>query len=179
MNRTLIDARSLRISARRKAAPRPSYLSILRFLLLGALASSASLLAHAQDREETPLPNPQVVIKTNLGDVTLRLFRDKAPLTVANFLSYMEQGHYEGTIESSAVWRRRFRQIIEEREEDFRAATAPTRREPGVRRRRVSQRQRILRTMCEENFELHSGGMNERLLLFLTLESAHCGVPSR
>ncbi|MEM9395922.1 MAG: peptidylprolyl isomerase [Pseudomonadota bacterium] len=98
MNRTLIDARSLQISARRKAASRPSYLSILRFLLLGALASSASLLAHAQDREETPLPNPQVVIKTNLGDVTLRLFRDKAPLTVANFLSYMEQGHYEGTI---------------------------------------------------------------------------------
>ncbi len=48
--------------------------------------------------EETPLPNPQVVIKTNEGDITLRLFRDKAPVTVANFLAYVDAGHYNGTI---------------------------------------------------------------------------------
>ena len=45
-----------------------------------------------------PLPNPQVVIKTSEGDITLRLFRDKSPLTVANFLAYAEAGFYNGTI---------------------------------------------------------------------------------
>lgn len=48
--------------------------------------------------EETPLPNPQVVIKTNEGEITLRLFRDRAPTTVANFLAYVDAGHYNGTI---------------------------------------------------------------------------------
>lgn len=50
------------------------------------------------DEEATALPNPQVIIKTNQGDVTLRLFADKAPITVANFLAYVDSGHYSGTI---------------------------------------------------------------------------------
>jgi cyclophilin family peptidyl-prolyl cis-trans isomerase len=47
---------------------------------------------------ETPLPNPQVVIKTNYGDISVRLFRDKAPVTVENFLTYVDSGFYAGTI---------------------------------------------------------------------------------
>jgi len=39
-----------------------------------------------------------VTISTSEGDITLRLFPDKSPLTVANFLSYVDSGHYEGTI---------------------------------------------------------------------------------
>ncbi|NCC92095.1 MAG: peptidyl-prolyl cis-trans isomerase [Opitutae bacterium] len=39
-----------------------------------------------------------VVIKTSLGDIKVKLAADKAPLTVANFLSYAEAGHYNGTI---------------------------------------------------------------------------------
>ncbi|HOO19810.1 MAG TPA: peptidylprolyl isomerase [Kiritimatiellia bacterium] len=39
-----------------------------------------------------------VVIKTSLGDIKVKLAADKAPLTVANFLSYAEDGHYNGTI---------------------------------------------------------------------------------
>ena len=31
-----------------------------------------------------------VTLKTNFGDITLELFEDKAPKTVANFLSYVE-----------------------------------------------------------------------------------------
>ena len=42
--------------------------------------------------------DPQVIIRTNHGDITLRLFRDKAPLTVENFLGYVDSGFYEGTI---------------------------------------------------------------------------------
>ena len=39
-----------------------------------------------------------VVIKTNRGDITVKLAADKAPLTTANFLAYAEAGHYDGTI---------------------------------------------------------------------------------
>jgi len=49
-------------------------------------------------RAETALPNPQVVIATDHGKITLRLFRDKAPVTVENFLAYVDAGFYDGTI---------------------------------------------------------------------------------
>ena len=52
----------------------------------------------APARAQTPLPNPEVVISTNYGDITVRLFRDKAPVTVENFLTYVEEGFYAGTI---------------------------------------------------------------------------------
>jgi cyclophilin family peptidyl-prolyl cis-trans isomerase len=58
----------------------------------------AVLLAPLAAAQESPLPNPQVVIKTSEGDITLRLFRDKAPLTVDNFLAYVDAGFYNGTI---------------------------------------------------------------------------------
>ena len=42
--------------------------------------------------------DPEVMIKTSHGDITLRLFADEAPITVENFLDYVESGHYRGTI---------------------------------------------------------------------------------
>ena len=42
--------------------------------------------------------DPQVDIKTNVGTIRLELYPDKAPLTVANFLKYVQDGHYDGTI---------------------------------------------------------------------------------
>ena len=42
--------------------------------------------------------DPQVVIKTSEGDITLQLFADKAPVTVENFLGYVDAGFYNGTI---------------------------------------------------------------------------------
>jgi cyclophilin family peptidyl-prolyl cis-trans isomerase len=42
--------------------------------------------------------NPQVVIETSLGTIEVELFADKAPLTVANILSYVDEGYYDGTI---------------------------------------------------------------------------------
>lgn len=47
---------------------------------------------------EPKTENPLVTIKTSKGAITLRLFADKAPLTVANFLSYVDDGFYKGTI---------------------------------------------------------------------------------
>ncbi len=42
--------------------------------------------------------NPVVLMKTSMGDVEIELFQDKAPLTVANFLNYVDKGFYNGTI---------------------------------------------------------------------------------
>jgi peptidyl-prolyl cis-trans isomerase A (cyclophilin A)/peptidyl-prolyl cis-trans isomerase B (cyclophilin B) len=42
--------------------------------------------------------NPQVEMKTGLGTVVVELYRDKAPLTVDNFLQYVKNRHYDGTL---------------------------------------------------------------------------------
>lgn len=39
-----------------------------------------------------------IILHTNHGDITLELDKDKAPNTVENFLEYVNQGFYEGTI---------------------------------------------------------------------------------
>jgi len=42
--------------------------------------------------------NPQVKFETSKGEITLELYADQAPNTVANFMTYVESGHYNGTI---------------------------------------------------------------------------------
>ncbi len=39
-----------------------------------------------------------VKLTTNFGDITIELNAEKAPITVANFLSYVEKGFYDGVI---------------------------------------------------------------------------------
>lgn len=41
---------------------------------------------------------PKVKIKTNLGDIVIELYDDKAPKTVENFLRYVKKGYYNKTI---------------------------------------------------------------------------------
>ena len=42
--------------------------------------------------------NPRVRMQTSLGDIVIELFPNKAPKTVANFLQYVKDGFYDGTI---------------------------------------------------------------------------------
>lgn len=42
--------------------------------------------------------NPMVTLKTSMGDIKLELYPDKAPVTVENFLKYVDDGFYKGTI---------------------------------------------------------------------------------
>ena len=42
--------------------------------------------------------NPVVIIKTSKGDIKLELDSENAPITVDNFMSYVEDGFYDGTI---------------------------------------------------------------------------------
>jgi peptidyl-prolyl cis-trans isomerase A (cyclophilin A) len=43
-------------------------------------------------------PRPVVVLETSLGDITIELAPDKAPETVKNFLQYIDDGFYDGTL---------------------------------------------------------------------------------
>lgn len=58
------------------------------FALLAALAISLPAWA----------ANPMVEMKTNYGVITIELYPDKAPKTVANFLQYTKDGFYNGTV---------------------------------------------------------------------------------
>jgi peptidyl-prolyl cis-trans isomerase A (cyclophilin A) len=39
-----------------------------------------------------------VIFSTTLGDIKIELFSDKAPVSVENFLRYVDEGFYDGTI---------------------------------------------------------------------------------
>jgi peptidyl-prolyl cis-trans isomerase B (cyclophilin B) len=39
-----------------------------------------------------------VTLKTNMGDIKLELFEEEAPKTVANFLRYVDEKHYDNTL---------------------------------------------------------------------------------
>ncbi|PID44214.1 MAG: peptidylprolyl isomerase [Proteobacteria bacterium] len=47
--------------------------------------------------DKTVSGNPKVLLETSKGNITLALDAEKAPLTVANFLSYVREGFYDGT----------------------------------------------------------------------------------
>jgi peptidyl-prolyl cis-trans isomerase A (cyclophilin A) len=42
--------------------------------------------------------NPTVLMETSLGNVTIELFQKDAPISVKNFLSYVKDGFYNGTV---------------------------------------------------------------------------------
>ena len=60
---------------------------------LAALSLAAFVTAEAQDD-----PYPRVLIETNAGPITVELNRSRAPLTVKNFLEYVDSEFYAGTI---------------------------------------------------------------------------------
>lgn len=59
-------------------------------LLIGVLTIGPSF---GQDKK-----NPVVVLDTSLGKITVELFQDKAPITVANFLQYADDKFFDGTV---------------------------------------------------------------------------------
>jgi peptidyl-prolyl cis-trans isomerase B (cyclophilin B) len=61
----------------------------LTLLVLASLSFAAQAEGNAM---------PKVKLETSQGDIVIELNQDKAPKTVANFLSYVEKGFYDGTI---------------------------------------------------------------------------------
>jgi len=60
------------------------------FILICAFSTQAIAAAQTQATK--------VLLETNKGNIELELYPDKAPATVANFLRYVDEGFYKGTI---------------------------------------------------------------------------------
>jgi len=72
---------------------------LLATLPFGAFAAAAPMLATAAPPPPlADLPPVRVAMLTSLGRVLLELDPARAPQTVANFLAYVDAGHYNGTI---------------------------------------------------------------------------------
>lgn len=63
----------------------------LLFLLFGLLVVVGMVRADGGD-------SPQVVLETTKGNIVIALEAENAPISVENFLGYVESGYYEGTV---------------------------------------------------------------------------------
>jgi cyclophilin family peptidyl-prolyl cis-trans isomerase len=74
------------------------YISLLTTFVVGVFWMSAGCAteteSHTAERKEPIM----VLIKTSKGDIKVELFEDKTPITVKNFLHYVDSGYYVGTI---------------------------------------------------------------------------------
>ncbi len=75
-------------------------LSALIFVcLLGQLSNAYADTKTAEKKgAKAKEANPLVLFKTSAGDIVIELFQKEAPITVANFLKYVDEGFYDGTI---------------------------------------------------------------------------------
>lgn len=87
--------------------PKNFWISFLSLIIVMAVAVLINTIHHRQiQTEEVPLmdqssvasPAPRVQLTTTQGTITLELYPDQAPETVANFLDYVDSGFYDGTI---------------------------------------------------------------------------------
>ena len=69
--------------------------TFLAVFILGAFAASFSTASLAQTKEKAA--NPMVLVKTNMGSFKIELYPEQAPVTVKNFLDYVDKKFYEGT----------------------------------------------------------------------------------
>ena len=78
----------------------------IAILILASFASFACSKEETKKSTETKTPEAattvvsaeRVKFKTNKGDFVIELNREKAPITVANFLEYVNKKHYDGTV---------------------------------------------------------------------------------
>ena len=71
---------------------------LLKTLLISLLAVSSLSLAAEKPKKMTEPTTTKVKFETTVGDFVLQLDKAKAPITVENFLNYVKDGHYDGTI---------------------------------------------------------------------------------
>jgi len=70
----------------------------IRLLARVALSGVLFTVGLPAQESQAPPPNPRVVIETTEGDITVELFREDARVSVVNFLTYVQDGFYTGTI---------------------------------------------------------------------------------
>jgi len=67
-------------------------------MLFGPLTSLGEPAEKKPAGKKQAAANPVVALSTTFGDITIELYSDKAPITVKNFLGYVDAGFYDGTI---------------------------------------------------------------------------------
>ena len=70
----------------------------LRRQFLQLLLACATTLAGPLATAATSSDTPSVTFQTNMGDIVIELYPDKAPKTVDNFLGYVKSGFYNGLL---------------------------------------------------------------------------------
>ena len=70
--------------------------NLLLVMLLGVLAASFAGVGSLCAQEKAG--NPMVLVKTSMGSFKIELFAKEAPVTVKNFLNYVDKKFYDGTI---------------------------------------------------------------------------------
>lgn len=78
-------------------AQRNPVMKRLSYLLLALVLGACSDQGQSAD-SPAAAENPKVVMQTSMGDIVIELFPQQAPKTVANFLQYVDDGFYSGTI---------------------------------------------------------------------------------
>ena len=73
---------------------------MIRIALVLALLTvvAVAMVVPASAEEKKDKKNPVVVLQTSMGDMEIELFEKEAPITVQNFLWYVENGFYDGLI---------------------------------------------------------------------------------
>jgi peptidyl-prolyl cis-trans isomerase A (cyclophilin A) len=66
-------------------------------IALATVAVAAFGMFSALGEEPKSSANPIVEMKTSMGTLKIELYQDKAPITVKNFLSYVDEKFYDGT----------------------------------------------------------------------------------
>jgi peptidyl-prolyl cis-trans isomerase A (cyclophilin A) len=69
---------------------------MLLLALLNAAATAAGDNVAKHDACPAGSRDPHVRLKTDLGEIDIQLFMERAPITVCNFLRYVEEGRYDG-----------------------------------------------------------------------------------
>ncbi|MFM8933726.1 MAG: peptidylprolyl isomerase, partial [Gemmataceae bacterium] len=64
-------------------------------ILLAGLFFSLAFFAHVS---ATQAANPVVTLETSMGNIKIELYPEKSPVTVKNFIDYVEAKHYDGLI---------------------------------------------------------------------------------
>lgn len=72
--------------------------TVLRSFALATLAACAFGALPTADAWAAGASSPKVRLSTSAGDIVLELYPDKAPKTVENFLQYVRDKHYDGTV---------------------------------------------------------------------------------
>jgi cyclophilin family peptidyl-prolyl cis-trans isomerase len=80
--------------------------SILALLLVSIVVTGcgkkniidSNLIENLNKISEEKIMNSIVTIKTNLGEMKIEVFEDKAPITAGNFLKLVKEGYYDGII---------------------------------------------------------------------------------